>query len=110
MELNQQTELRCLPPAGVPPPRVYWLRNGVPLDTATDASTGKLFNNNFIYHFNVFFKLSTQYYFYLCASWCEIIFITIFFFRFSSSFLWQREDDIFLNILYRKSDNNRFVR
>ncbi|XP_031784792.1 netrin receptor UNC5C isoform X3 [Nasonia vitripennis] len=36
VEAGQSTELRCLPPIGLPPPRVYWLRNGVTLDT--DAS------------------------------------------------------------------------
>lgn len=36
VEAGQSTELRCLPPIGLPPPRVYWLRNGVSLDT--DAS------------------------------------------------------------------------
>lgn len=36
VEAGQNTELRCLPPIGLPPPRVYWLRNGVTLDA--DAS------------------------------------------------------------------------
>lgn len=25
-------EMRCIPPAGVPPAKVYWLRNNVPLE------------------------------------------------------------------------------
>lgn len=37
VEAGQGTELRCLPPVGVPSPRVFWLRNGVPLDT--DSTT-----------------------------------------------------------------------
>ena len=37
MEAGQSTELRCLPPVGVPPPRVYWLRNNVPVDTESDT-------------------------------------------------------------------------
>ncbi|XP_063918325.1 netrin receptor UNC5B isoform X3 [Zophobas morio] len=41
VELNQQMELRCVPPAGVPPPRVYWLQGGQPLqpDTSILVST-----------------------------------------------------------------------
>lgn len=26
--------MRCIPPTGIPPAKVYWLRNGVPLDPA----------------------------------------------------------------------------
>ncbi|KAK9305447.1 hypothetical protein QLX08_003567 [Tetragonisca angustula] len=37
VEAGQSTELRCLPPVGVPPPRVYWLRNNVPVDTESDT-------------------------------------------------------------------------
>ncbi|XP_015605954.1 netrin receptor UNC5C isoform X3 [Cephus cinctus] len=37
VEAGQSAELRCLPPVGVPPPRVYWLRNGAPLDVDTDT-------------------------------------------------------------------------
>ncbi|XP_012273157.1 netrin receptor UNC5B [Orussus abietinus] len=37
VEAGQGTEIRCLPPVGVPPPRVYWLRNGAALDTDTDT-------------------------------------------------------------------------
>ncbi|KDR22415.1 Netrin receptor UNC5C, partial [Zootermopsis nevadensis] len=36
VELDRQTEMRCHPPPGVPPPRVYWLRNGVPLEPDTN--------------------------------------------------------------------------
>ncbi|XP_075233698.1 unc-5 [Lycorma delicatula] len=36
VELDHQTELRCLPPPGVPPPRVYWLKNGLPLEPDTN--------------------------------------------------------------------------
>ncbi|KAJ8674560.1 hypothetical protein QAD02_005822 [Eretmocerus hayati] len=38
VQSGQGTELRCLPPVGQPPPRVYWLRNGVPLDTEASAA------------------------------------------------------------------------
>ncbi|XP_076172682.1 netrin receptor UNC5C isoform X4 [Ptiloglossa arizonensis] len=37
VEAGQSTELRCLPPVGVPSPRVYWLRNNVPVDTESDT-------------------------------------------------------------------------
>ena len=37
VEAGQSTELRCLPPVGVPPPRVYWLRNNIPVDTESDT-------------------------------------------------------------------------
>ncbi|XP_076544789.1 netrin receptor UNC5C isoform X4 [Osmia lignaria lignaria] len=37
VEAGQSTELRCLPPVGMPPPRVYWLRNNVPVDTESDT-------------------------------------------------------------------------
>ncbi|XP_068082848.1 netrin receptor UNC5C isoform X3 [Anabrus simplex] len=36
VELERQAEIRCHPPPGVPPPRVYWLRNGVPLEPDTN--------------------------------------------------------------------------
>lgn len=36
VELDKQTELRCLPPLGVPPPKVYWLRNGAVLEPDTN--------------------------------------------------------------------------
>lgn len=32
VEMNHQTELRCLPPQGIPPPQVYWLKNGAVLE------------------------------------------------------------------------------
>lgn len=34
MEVGRNAELRCSPPLGVPSPKVYWLRNGSPLETA----------------------------------------------------------------------------
>lgn len=34
VETGRNAELRCSPPLGVPPPKVYWLRNGSPLETA----------------------------------------------------------------------------
>ncbi|XP_076228711.1 netrin receptor UNC5C isoform X3 [Nomia melanderi] len=37
VEAGQSTELRCLPPVGIPSPRVYWLRNNVPVDTESDT-------------------------------------------------------------------------
>lgn len=37
VEAGQSTELRCLPPMGVPPPRVYWLRNNIPVDIEPDT-------------------------------------------------------------------------
>lgn len=33
MEVGRNAELRCSPPLGVPTPKVYWLRNGSPLET-----------------------------------------------------------------------------
>jgi len=33
VETGRNAELRCSPPLGVPPPKVYWLRNGSPLET-----------------------------------------------------------------------------
>lgn len=35
VEIGQQMELRCVPPVGLPPPRIYWLRGGQPLQTDT---------------------------------------------------------------------------
>jgi len=32
VETDRNVELRCLPPDGVPPPRVYWLRNNVQIE------------------------------------------------------------------------------
>ncbi|XP_018318917.1 netrin receptor unc-5-like [Agrilus planipennis] len=37
VEIGHQMELRCVPPAGLPPPRVYWLRGGQPLMSDTDV-------------------------------------------------------------------------
>ncbi|XP_076282804.1 netrin receptor UNC5C isoform X3 [Lasioglossum baleicum] len=37
VEAGQSTELRCLPPVGIPSPRVYWLRNNVPVDIESDT-------------------------------------------------------------------------
>lgn len=34
VEVGRNAELRCSPPLGVPSPKVYWLRNGSPLETA----------------------------------------------------------------------------
>lgn len=35
VEVGHRTELRCVPPVGLPPPRIYWLRGGQPLQTDT---------------------------------------------------------------------------
>lgn len=37
VEMGQQTELRCVAPIGVPPPRIYWLQGGQPLQTDTSV-------------------------------------------------------------------------
>lgn len=37
VEIGHQTELRCVPPAGLPPPRIYWLRGGQPLQSDTSV-------------------------------------------------------------------------
>lgn len=37
VEIGHQMELRCVPPAGVPPPRIYWLRDGQQLLSDTDV-------------------------------------------------------------------------
>jgi len=34
VEVGRNAELRCSPPLGVPSPKVYWLRNGSPLEAA----------------------------------------------------------------------------
>lgn len=41
VEMGHQMELRCVAPVGVPPPRVYWLQGGQPLqpDTSILVST-----------------------------------------------------------------------
>lgn len=42
VEAGHSTELRCIPPTGVPSPRVYWLRNGSPIATGADADAALL--------------------------------------------------------------------
>ncbi|XP_044581928.1 netrin receptor UNC5C isoform X2 [Cotesia glomerata] len=42
VEAGQSTELRCIPPTGVPSPRVYWLRNGAAITTGSDADAALL--------------------------------------------------------------------
>lgn len=42
VEVGHSTELRCLPPLGVPPPRVYWLKNNNPVDTESDNTESLL--------------------------------------------------------------------
>jgi netrin receptor unc-5 len=47
VEAGQGMQLRCLPPIGLPSPRVYWMRNGVNLgaestDTLLVSSEGHL--------------------------------------------------------------------
>ncbi|CAG9864740.1 unnamed protein product [Phyllotreta striolata] len=37
VELGHQVDLRCVPPTGMPPPRVYWLRGGQVLQSDTDV-------------------------------------------------------------------------
>ncbi|XP_022901369.2 netrin receptor UNC5C isoform X2 [Onthophagus taurus] len=37
VELGQQMELSCVPPQGLPPPRVYWLRGDMPLQSDTSV-------------------------------------------------------------------------
>ncbi|XP_017876466.1 netrin receptor UNC5C-like [Ceratina calcarata] len=39
VEVGRSAELRCTPPLGLPEPRVYWLRNGSPLETIVAGST-----------------------------------------------------------------------
>nr|XP_031843845.1 netrin receptor UNC5C-like [Nomia melanderi] len=39
VEAGHNAELRCLPPMGVPQPKVYWLKNGSPLDTINASTT-----------------------------------------------------------------------
>lgn len=34
--MDRQVEMRCEPPSGVPLPRIYWLRNGAPIEPATN--------------------------------------------------------------------------
>ncbi|EFN86869.1 Netrin receptor UNC5C [Harpegnathos saltator] len=40
VEVGRNAELRCSPPVGMPQPKVYWLRNGSPLETTTTAASG----------------------------------------------------------------------
>ncbi|XP_060519034.1 netrin receptor UNC5C isoform X2 [Cylas formicarius] len=37
VEMGQHTELKCVPPQGMPPPRVYWLRGGQVLQSDTSV-------------------------------------------------------------------------
>lgn len=37
VELGHQVDLKCVPPVGMPPPRVYWLRGGQLLLSDTDV-------------------------------------------------------------------------
>ncbi|KAG6804147.1 netrin receptor UNC5B [Apis mellifera caucasica] len=56
VEAGRNAELRCTPPLGVPQPKVYWLKNGSPLETiagSTPASSDSIPNdvtgaNNFV--------------------------------------------------------------
>ena len=34
VEVGKQVEMRCIPPAGEPPPDVYWLKNNVKIEPA----------------------------------------------------------------------------
>ncbi|XP_017766227.1 PREDICTED: netrin receptor UNC5C-like [Eufriesea mexicana] len=38
VEAGRNVELRCTPPLGVPPPKVYWLKNGSPLETIASST------------------------------------------------------------------------
>lgn len=38
MEAGRNAELRCTPPLGVPQPKVYWLKNGSPLETIASST------------------------------------------------------------------------
>ncbi|XP_045470245.1 netrin receptor UNC5B [Harmonia axyridis] len=45
VEIGHQMELRCVAPMGMPPPRIYWLRGGQPLQSDTTmlvSSEGQL--------------------------------------------------------------------
>ena len=37
VEMDRQVQIRCHPPPGVPPPQVYWLKNGLPLEPDTNV-------------------------------------------------------------------------
>ncbi|XP_076684960.1 netrin receptor UNC5B isoform X4 [Andrena cerasifolii] len=38
VEAGRNAELRCTPPLGVPQPKVYWLKNGSPLETIASST------------------------------------------------------------------------
>ncbi|XP_043525379.1 netrin receptor UNC5C-like isoform X1 [Frieseomelitta varia] len=38
VEAGRNAELRCTPPLGVPQPKVYWLKNGSPLETVASST------------------------------------------------------------------------
>ena len=38
VEIEGQISLQCLPPEGVPPPEIIWLKNGEVIDTAKDSN------------------------------------------------------------------------
>ncbi|CAD1473896.1 unnamed protein product, partial [Heterotrigona itama] len=38
VEASRNAELRCTPPLGVPQPKVYWLKNGSPLETVASST------------------------------------------------------------------------
>lgn len=38
IEIEGQISLQCLPPEGVPPPEIIWLKNGEVIDTAKDSN------------------------------------------------------------------------
>ncbi|CAL7943302.1 unnamed protein product [Xylocopa violacea] len=38
VEAGRNAELRCTPPLGLPQPKVYWLKNGSPLETITGST------------------------------------------------------------------------
>ncbi|CAK9832384.1 Netrin receptor UNC5C [Anthophora retusa] len=40
VEAGRNAELRCTPPLGIPQPKVYWLKNGSPLETITSSTPG----------------------------------------------------------------------
>ncbi|KAK2587773.1 hypothetical protein KPH14_003879 [Odynerus spinipes] len=54
VEAGRNAELRCTPPLGVPPPKVYWLRNGLPFETiqssgsTSDASPNEVSPASFV--------------------------------------------------------------
>ncbi|XP_076368260.1 netrin receptor UNC5C-like isoform X1 [Tachypleus tridentatus] len=38
VEIKGQISLQCLPPEGVPPPKIFWLRNGEIIDTSKETN------------------------------------------------------------------------